>query len=94
MLFRSIVQTQSELVILDVTGVDAIDTHVTDHLFKTMKSCALLGAHCVLTGINPEMAQTVISIVWDSRQFVIRRDLQDGLKWSLKKMGYELRNGH
>jgi PAS domain S-box-containing protein len=92
-LLNRIVETQSELVILDVTGVGSIDTHVTDNLLKTIKSCSLLGAQCVVTGINPEMSQTLVSLGLNAKTLVIKKDLQDGLRWSLRKMGYELRNG-
>ena len=92
-LLNTIVETQSELVILDITGMATIDTNVTDHLMKTVRATSLLGAQCVITGIRPEMTHTVTSMGLDLSRFVIKRDMQEGLKWALKKMGYGLRNG-
>jgi PAS domain S-box-containing protein len=92
-LLRKIVETQSELVILDVTGVGSMDTQVANHLIQTMQSSSLLGAQCVLTGIRPEIAQSVLGLGFDMSRIAIRRDMQDGLRWALEKMGYEVRNG-
>jgi len=80
------VETQSELVILDVTGVASIDTQVANHLIQTTKSVSLLGARCVLTGIKPEVAQTVIELGLEMGKVVVKRDMQDGLKWALENL--------
>jgi rsbT co-antagonist protein RsbR len=85
-LLRRIVETQSELVILDVTGVASMNTQVANYLLQTVESVSLLGARCVLTGIQPEVAQTVIDLGMDIRKVVVKRDMQDGLKWALQSL--------
>ena len=89
-LLNKIIDTQSELVILDVTGVATMDTEVTNHLLKTIQSTALLGADCVVTGIKPEVAQTMVHLGLDIRKLVTKRDMQEGLRWGLSKIGYTL----
>ena len=90
-LLNKIVETQSELVIIDVTGVASIDTEVAGHIVKTVQAANLLGARCVLTGIRPEVAQTMIHLGLDFERFATKRDIQEGLKFGLEQMGYEIR---
>ena len=90
-LLNKIVETQSELVIIDVTGVASIDTEVASHIMKTVQAANLLGARCVLTGIRPEVAQTMIHLGLDFERFATKRDMQEGLKFGLEQMGYEIR---
>ena len=88
-LLNRIVATQSELVIVDVTGVPSMDTTVTDHLIRTIRAAHMLGAQCVLTGMKPELAQAVIQLGSDTSTFIIRRDMEEGLHWALEKMAYQ-----
>ena len=92
-LLRNIVATQSELVILDVTGVTAMDSQVASYVMQTARAASLLGASCILTGIQPDVAQTVIDLGLDMTKVVIRKDMREGLRWALRAMGYQLRNG-
>jgi anti-anti-sigma factor len=87
-LLDKIVNTRSEVVIIDVTGVASIDTHVTNHLVQTIESVSLLGAQCVLTGIQPDVAQVLIGLGVDLSKMLVKRDMQDGLKWALQNLGY------
>jgi len=61
-LLTMIIDTQSHTAILDVTGVPIVDTLVASHLFKTVSAAKLLGARCVLTGISPNIAQTMVQL--------------------------------
>ena len=92
-LLNRIVETQSEFVILDVTGVASMDTEVANHLMKTVQATALLGAECIITGIKPEVAQTMIHLGLDMGVFVTKRDLQDGLKYVLRRRGVKVAEG-
>ena len=92
-LLQRIVETQSELVILDVTGVPSMDTQVVNYLMKTIRSASMLGAQCVLTGMKPYLAHAVINFGLDLNSLVIRRDMEEGLKWALEQMGYETSDG-
>jgi PAS domain S-box-containing protein len=88
-LLSKIVEARAEVVILDVTGVATMDTQVTNHLLQTAASTELLGAECVITGIKPEVAQAMIHIVADITRLNTKRDLQDGLRYALAKMGHD-----
>ena len=63
---------------------------VTNHLLQTARSCELPGAECVITGIKPEVAQAMIHIGVDPSRLLTKRDLQDGLRHALTKIGYNL----
>jgi rsbT co-antagonist protein RsbR len=93
-LLRNIVATQSELVILDVTGVASMDSQVASYIMRTVRSASLLGARCVLTGIQPHVAQTVIDMGLDMNKVVIKKDMREGLRWAIHTMGYQVGNGH
>jgi rsbT co-antagonist protein RsbR len=67
-------------VIVDVTGVDVVDTMTADHFVKMIRSAQLLGAYCVVTGVSPEIAQTLVRIGVDMGGVRTLRTLKDGLK--------------
>jgi len=92
-LLARIIETRAEIVILDITGVSSIDTQVANHLIKTIQAAKLLGAECVISGIRPEIAQTMIHLGLDMESFPTRRNLQDGLTYALKRLGYEVKRG-
>lgn len=93
-LLAKIVETQSELIIIDVTGVPSLDTHTLNHLMRTVQATTMLGARCVLTGMQPEFAQSVTKLDLDLSRVVIKRDLQDGLKWALEERDRQRRDSH
>lgn len=79
-LLGEIVSTQSQCVIIDITGVDVVDTRTADNFIKMVKAAELVGARCILTGISPAVAQTLIDIGVDMGSIVTLRNLQDGLR--------------
>ena len=83
-LLTEITRTQSDVVILDVTGVYEIDTYVTGQLIKIVRAAQLLGATCIITGVRPESAHTLVDLGMDTSELVTRRTLQDGLRYALK----------
>ena len=87
---KRITETQSQLILLDVTGVSSMDTHVTNLMVRAIRVASLLGAQCVLTGIEPEVAQTVIQQGLSLESVVIKRDMEERLKWALAKMGCQM----
>ena len=91
-LLNRIVETRAQVVILDVTGVAGIDAQVANYLLETALSTELLGTECVITGITPEVAQTMVHLGTDLRQLVTKRDLQEGLRYALDKIGYRLQS--
>jgi rsbT co-antagonist protein RsbR len=79
-LLAEIVRTRARFAIIDLTGVDVVDTGTANHLLKIMRAVELLGARCVVTGIRPGVAQTMASLGVDLASISTLRNLQEGLK--------------
>ena len=90
-LLDRIVKTKSEFVIIDISGVASVDTEVANHIIKTVKAASLLGCTCIITGIRPEIAQTMTHIGIYFHEIHTERDMQEGLKKCLEMLGYEIR---
>jgi anti-anti-sigma regulatory factor len=86
-LLSEITAKQSRFVILDITGVEIVDTKTADHFIKVIKAAELLGTRCILTGIRPAVAQTLVEIGVDLSSITTLRTLQDGLRECLRQMG-------
>lgn len=86
-LLTGIVQTQAELVILDVSGIPVVDTSVAHNLLKTLRAASLLGAHCVLVGIGQETAKSIDHLGVDLSSVVTCGNLQDGIAYALGQLG-------
>ena len=86
-LLNEIVVRRSKYVILDVTGVEIVDTRTADHFVKVMKSAELLGTRCVMTGIRPAVAQTLVELGVDLSSIRTLRNLQEGLRYCLREAG-------
>src|SRR4029077_8623838 len=61
-LLRSLVETGAEIAIIDITGVPTVDTQVAQHLLKTIAAARLMGADCIISGIRPQIAQTMVHL--------------------------------
>ncbi len=83
-LLDRIVETQSRCVIIDVTGVEVVDTKTGDYLLKVIRAANLLGSRCVLTGLSPAIAQTLVEIGADLTEVNTLRNIKDGLKDCLR----------
>jgi anti-anti-sigma regulatory factor len=88
-LLSQIIKRQAKYVILDVTGVEIVDTKTADHFVKVMKSAELLGSRCILTGIRPAVAQTLVELGVNLSSISTLRNLQDGLRECLRHMEQE-----
>ncbi|WP_349939930.1 STAS domain-containing protein [Fulvimarina sp. MAC8] len=86
-LLESIVQWEAEVAIIDITGVSTVDTLVAQHLLKTASAVRLMGAECVICGISPKIAQTVVNLGVDLPNIVTRIDLQSGLAYAFERSG-------
>lgn len=75
---------QAEVVILDITGVKVVDSQVADALVRTARAASLLGSEVVITGISPEIAQTLVQIGIDLGTIVTRATLQSGIQYALQ----------
>jgi rsbT co-antagonist protein RsbR len=78
-LLGRIVERQSRCVILDITGVEMVDTKTADYLLKVVRAAGLLGTRCVLTGLSPAVAQTLVEIGADLSEVRTLRNLKAGL---------------
>jgi rsbT co-antagonist protein RsbR len=85
-LLSTVVERHARYVILDITGVDIVDTKTADHFVKVIGAAQLLGAQCILTGIQPAVAQTLVEIGVDLSSMTTLRSLEDGLRECLKRM--------
>lgn len=88
-LLHEIVQKQSRFVIIDLTGVEVIDTSTADHFMKLVKAVGLIGARCVLTGIRPAVAQTLVDLDVSFGQLETLRNLRHGLRYCLRVLDDE-----
>ena len=86
-LLQKIVETGSTIAILDITGVRTMDTLVANHLIKTVTAARLMGARCILTGVSPAIAQTMVQLGIDLTQITTRAQMADGIKLALEMIG-------
>jgi len=86
-LLQTIVETRSELAIIDITGVPTVDTLVAQHLLKTVAAARLMGADCVISGIRPQIAQTMVHLQIDLSEVVTKATLAEALRFALKRSG-------
>src|SRR3954452_4805200 len=86
-LLQKIVETGSTIAILDITGVKTMDTLVANHLIKTVTASRLMGARCILTGVSPAIAQTMVQLGIDLTQIMTRAQMADGIKLALEMIG-------
>jgi rsbT co-antagonist protein RsbR len=87
-LLQRIVETGSELAIIDITGVPTVDTLVAQHLLKTVTAIRLMGADCIISGIRPQIAQTIVHLGIDLQGIVTKATLADALQLAMKQSGW------
>jgi len=87
-LLDAIVQTRSDFVIIDITGVPVVDTLVAQHLLKTVAAARLMGADCVISGIRPQIAQTIIHLGVDLSEVTTKATLADAFAVTLRRSGH------
>jgi PAS domain S-box-containing protein len=83
-LLQGVSARRASIVILDITGVSVVDTQVADAFIRASQAVSLLGAQVVLTGIRPEVAQTLVQLGVDLRSVITRGTLQDGITYALR----------
>ncbi|MEU4656948.1 STAS domain-containing protein [Streptomyces sp. NPDC023723] len=86
-LLESIVEQQARYAILDITGVPTVDSLVAQHLMKTVQAARLMGAECIVSGIRPAIAQTIVHLGLDLGGVITRAGLADALGYALHKLG-------
>src|ERR1700736_6095724 len=93
-LLQAIVDTRSVIAIIDITGVPTVDTLVAQHLLKTVAAARLMGADCIISGIRPQIAQTIIHLGVNLEDVITKATLADAFAVALKKTGYALVKGN
>ena len=86
-LLERIVATSAEIAIIDVTGVPTVDTLVAQHLIKTVTAARLMGTDCIISGIRPQIAQTVVHLGVDLAGMITKSTLADALAIAFKRLG-------
>jgi rsbT co-antagonist protein RsbR len=89
-LLRGIRTNRAKVVVIDITGVAAMDATVANHLVQTVEASRLLGASCIVTGLSPEIAQTLVTIGVDLGKMNTVGDLQGGIEQAEKLLGYKV----
>ncbi len=86
-LLQKIVETGAGIAIIDITGVPTVDTLVAQHLLKTVAAARLMGAECIISGIRPQIAQTIVHLGVDLADVITKATLADAFAIALKRVG-------
>ena len=86
-LLQRIVETGAEIAIIDITGVPTVDTLVAQHLLKTVTAARLMGAECIISGIRPQIAQTIVHLGVDLGDVITKATLADAFRIALDRTG-------
>jgi rsbT co-antagonist protein RsbR len=90
-LLQRIVESGAQLAIIDITGVPTVDTLVAQHLLKTVSAIRLMGAECIISGIRPQIAQTIVHLGIDLQGIASKSNLADALALALAQTGFTIR---
>jgi rsbT co-antagonist protein RsbR len=91
-LLQKVVETGAQIAILDITGVPTVDTLVAQHLLKTVTALRLMGAECIISGVRPQIAQTIVHLGVDLQGVTTKANLADALALALKRTGNSLKS--
>jgi rsbT co-antagonist protein RsbR len=86
-LLQRIVETGASIAIIDITGVPTVDTLVAQHLLKTVAAARLMGADCIISGIRPQIAQTIVHLGVELREVTTKATLADAFAIALQREG-------
>jgi len=86
-LLEKIVSSHASIAIIDITGVPTVDTLVAQHLMKTVAAARLMGADCIISGIRPQIAQTIVHLGVDLSQVTTKASLADAFLVALSRTG-------
>lgn len=93
-LLQTLVDTGSPYAIIDITGVPAVDTQVAQHILKTVVAARLMGADCIISGIRPQIAQTIVALGIEFGDIATKASLADALRHVLRLTGVETARRH
>ena len=86
-LLQTVVATNSKYAIIDITGVPTVDTLVAQHLLKTITAARLMGAECIISGVRPQIAQTIVHLGINLEDVITKANLADAFALALKRSG-------
>jgi rsbT co-antagonist protein RsbR len=89
-LLEALVATGAEQAIVDITGVLAVDTQVAQHLLKTVMAARLMGAECTISGIRPQIAQTIVQLGIEFGDITTKATLADALLYAMRRSGVDI----
>jgi rsbT co-antagonist protein RsbR len=89
-LLERIVETGATIAIIDITGVPTVDTLVAQHLLKTVAAARLMGADCIVSGIRPQIAQTIVHLGVELSSVVTKASLAAAFAVALQRTGYAI----
>ena len=86
-LLQTVVATNSKYAIIDITGVPTVDTLVAQHLLKTITAARLMGAECIISGVRPQIAQTIVHLGINLEDVITKANLSDAFALALQRSG-------
>ncbi len=86
-LLQAVVQSNSRIAIIDITGVPTVDTLVAQHLLKTITAARLMGAECIISGVRPQIAQTIVHLGIDLSGVITKARMADAFALALQRSG-------
>jgi rsbT co-antagonist protein RsbR len=92
-LLHGVVKHRAEVVLIDITGVPVVDTMVAHHIIQASEAVRLVGAKCMLVGIRPEIAQTIVNLGINLNQLTTKSTLKKGIEAALEIMNYKIVKG-
>jgi rsbT co-antagonist protein RsbR len=92
-LLQAIVENEATVAIIDITGVPTVDTLVAQHLLKTVAAARLMGADCIISGIRPQIAQTIVHLGVDLGDVATKSTVADAMRIALAKRGLRIVSG-
>lgn len=93
-LLDGIVKTNSKVAIIDITGVPTVDTMVAQHLLKTVTAARLMGADCIISGVRPQIAQTIVHLGINLMDVTTKATLSDAFALALQRTGMTLEHSN
>jgi rsbT co-antagonist protein RsbR len=84
---QQIVESEATIAIIDITGVPTVDTLVAQHLLKTVAAARLMGADCIISGIRPQIAQTIVQLGVDLNEVTTKASMAAAFRLALQRSG-------
>jgi rsbT co-antagonist protein RsbR len=92
-LLEMIVESGASIAIIDITGVPTVDTLVAQHLIKTVAAARLMGAECIISGIRPQIAQTIVHLGIELQDVTTKASLGDAIRVAFDRLGFAISRG-